>query len=168
MYVYPPLLCMLHLYNILNYKYLICFANRQIPTYNGQFNQKATSRYCLSILGAYCPLTRLCFRVRFRRMIKIKGGYHDMNVNINVDYEPLTYLETIPASCLHLPYPKNLDSDHEVYHTSPRLKGGATLHRFRNAAGVEYSAIYVGRVEQKSAQREREFIIIIDWYLYCL
>lgn len=91
-----------------------------------------------------------------------------MNVNINVDYEPLTYLETIPASCLHLPYPKNLDSDHEVYHTSPRLKGGATLHRFRNAAGVEYSAIYVGRVEQKSAQREREFIIIIDWYLYCL
>lgn len=87
-----------------------------------------------------------------------------MNVNINVDYEPLTYVGTIPASCL--PHP--LDSDHEVYHTSPWLKGGATLHRFRNAAGVEYSAIYVGRAEQKSAERAHEYIIIIDWYLYCV
>lgn len=91
-----------------------------------------------------------------------------MNVNININYEPLTYVETIPASCLRLPYPKNLDSDHEVYHTSPRLKGGATLHRFRNAAGVEYSAIYIGRAEQKSAERAHEYVIIIDWYLYCM
>ena len=44
MYVYPPLLYLLHLYTILNYKYLICFANRQIPIYNGQFNQKAPQK----------------------------------------------------------------------------------------------------------------------------
>ena len=44
MYVYPPLLYLLHLYTILNYKYLICFANRQITIYNGQFNQKAPQK----------------------------------------------------------------------------------------------------------------------------
>ena len=74
MYI-PPLLCMLHLYNILNYKYLICFANRQIPIYNGQFNQKAPPRYLFVQSRAYLSARLSIFWCMIKQ--KDKGGYHE-------------------------------------------------------------------------------------------
>ena len=61
------ILYLLHLYTILNYKYLICFANRQIPTYNRQFNQKPPQDTCLSSLEHICPLAYLCFGVELSK-----------------------------------------------------------------------------------------------------
>ena len=39
------------------------------------------------------------------------------------------------------------------------------LHRFKVADGTEYSGIYTGAIEQKSAEREHEDMIIKDWIL---
>lgn len=85
---------------------------------------------------------------------KIRPSKEDIN------YEPLVYWETIPADCF--PFQ---DSDHHVFLTPPPLRGGAMLHRFKVADGTEYSGIYTGAIEQKSAEREHEDMIIKDWIL---
>ena len=48
------------------------------------------------------------------------------------------------------------DSPHEVYTDDLLKRYGAELHRFTNAAGVEYSAIYRNGIEEMSDPRERE------------
>lgn len=48
------------------------------------------------------------------------------------------------------------DSEHEVFTDDLLKRYGAELHRFTNAAGVPYSAIYRNCVEEMSDPRERE------------
>ena len=49
------------------------------------------------------------------------------------------------------------DSPHEVYSIDGLLdRHAVTLHRFDNAAGVPYSAVYRNGVEEMSDPRERE------------
>ena len=48
------------------------------------------------------------------------------------------------------------DSPHEVYTDDLLRLYDAELHRFTNAAGVAYSAIYRNGVEEMSDPRERE------------
>lgn len=48
------------------------------------------------------------------------------------------------------------DSPHEVYTDDLLRLYDAELHRFTNAAGTEYSAIYRNGVEEMSDPRERE------------
>ena len=48
------------------------------------------------------------------------------------------------------------DSPHEVYTDDLLRLYDAELHRFTNAAGVEYSAIYRNGIEEMSDPRERE------------
>lgn len=49
---------------------------------------------------------------------------------------------------------ENGDSEHEIVDCSELKKG--ELHRFKNAAGVEYSAIYVHGEERYSIERDGE------------
>lgn len=61
-------------------------------------------------------------------------------------------------------WPRNavLDStSHKVYDAD--LIHNATLHRFNNMAGVPYSAIYVGRDERLSCERDHEQKMIDYW-----
>lgn len=53
------------------------------------------------------------------------------------------------------------DTPHDVYDADLRLD--ATLHRFNNAAGCAYSAIYVGDDEVWNHVREREADMIAAW-----
>ena len=64
-----------------------------------------------------------------------------MNINVDINYEPLVYWETIPADCF--PFQ---DSDHHVFLTTPPLRGGAMLHRFKVADGTEYSRGWSDRI----------------------
>lgn len=48
------------------------------------------------------------------------------------------------------------DTAHEVYIDDYLWMFGAELHRFKNAAGVPYSAIYRYGEEMMSSERERE------------
>lgn len=48
------------------------------------------------------------------------------------------------------------DSPHEVYTDDLLRLYDAELHRFTNAAGAEYSAIYRNGIEEMSDPRERE------------
>lgn len=41
-----------------------------------------------------------------------------------------------------------------------KLNGGGVLHRFHNASGIAYSAIYIGDFEVYSNVREREDFMI--------
>lgn len=50
---------------------------------------------------------------------------------------------------------------HDVFDAG--LKGGAKLHRFKNSSGVEYSAIYIGNVEQAYHYRSKEEGMIEWW-----
>lgn len=50
---------------------------------------------------------------------------------------------------------------HEIFDAG--LKGGARLHRFKNRAGVDYSAIYIGENEYASHERSRESDMIRWW-----
>lgn len=53
------------------------------------------------------------------------------------------------------------DSPHEVYSIDGLLdRHAVTLHRFDNAAGVPYSAVYRNGVEEMSAERERESVML--------
>lgn len=54
-----------------------------------------------------------------------------------------------------------LDSQHTI--AQVELNGGAELHRFKNNAGVDYSAIYVGDNEMMSCERYREQDMIEHW-----
>ena len=57
---------------------------------------------------------------------------------------------------------KNLkDSDHKIFDF--KLRRDARLHRFENAAGNPYSAIYVGNCEYFSCSRKDEKNMIIYW-----
>lgn len=56
-------------------------------------------------------------------------------------------------------YPDN--EIHAVYDAN--LKGNATLHRFVNPGGDDYSAIYLGDAEQGSQVRSRESAMIEWW-----
>lgn len=53
------------------------------------------------------------------------------------------------------------DKDFEFIESD--LKHGARLARFRNPAGVEYSAIYVGNLEYASQERAKENAMI-KWF----
>lgn len=53
------------------------------------------------------------------------------------------------------------DSDHQVY--AAGLEVYAELHRFENPAGEPYSAIYVGREEKCSCERDHEHRMIDYW-----
>ena len=78
-----------------------------------------------------------------------------------VDIPEFIYLESIPAEDF---YPRNaaLDSTpHKVYDAG--LKNYANLHRFLNKAGEPYSAIYVGRDERLSCERDHEQGMIDYW-----
>lgn len=48
------------------------------------------------------------------------------------------------------------DSEHEVFTDDLLKRYGAELHRFTNAAGVPYSAIYRNGIEEMSDPQERE------------
>lgn len=48
------------------------------------------------------------------------------------------------------------DSEHDVYTDDLLKRYGAELHRFTNAAGVAYSAIFRNGIEEMSDPRERE------------
>lgn len=52
------------------------------------------------------------------------------------------------------------DSPHRIV---KKLEGNAELHRFRNAAGVDYSAIYVGNLEVWSRERTDEEEMLKQW-----
>ena len=71
-----------------------------------------------------------------------------------LDIPEFIHLKSIPAEDF---YPRNaaLDSTpHKVYDAG--LKHYAHLHRFQNKVGVPYSAIYVGREERLSCERDYE------------
>ena len=57
--------------------------------------------------------------------------------------------------------PQHNDSEHEVLDAG--LRKGAKLHRFTNAAGVEYSAVYLGRMEALSCERDYERDMVNFW-----
>ena len=48
------------------------------------------------------------------------------------------------------------DTPHEVFTDDLLKRYGAEIHRFTNAAGVPYSAIYRAGIEEMSDPRERE------------
>lgn len=52
------------------------------------------------------------------------------------------------------------DSEHDVYTNDLLKRYGAELHRFTNAAGVPYSAIYRNGVEEMSDPQEHESSMI--------
>ena len=54
------------------------------------------------------------------------------------------------------------DTRHEIA-SDVKLKGGATLHRFKNAGDVSYSAIYVDGLEEASSVREHEKAMVEWW-----
>ena len=55
-------------------------------------------------------------------------------------------------------------SEYEVHQIADmELNGGATLHRFNNIAGVDYSAIYLDGREVLSCERERESSMVDYW-----
>ena len=67
----------------------------------------------------------------------------------------------------YLPYdrlcfPKRI-RDHEHIIIDAGLEGNALLHRFVNAGGCEYSAIYYAKREIWSQVRERERFMIRAW-----
>lgn len=78
-------------------------------------------------------------------------------LNANCDMKSIIEIDRIPADVLQ----HKSDSEHVVY--AVPLKGGATLHRFKNAAGSEYSAIYVGISEQMNNPRELEYAMMLYW-----
>ena len=53
------------------------------------------------------------------------------------------------------------DSEHRIFEVT--LRKGARLHRFINAGGVPYSAIYIGHYERFSCVREHEQQMIDYW-----
>lgn len=53
------------------------------------------------------------------------------------------------------------DTTHEIFNAN--LKNGAFLHRFRNKAGVPYSAIYLKGYEVKNTPRELEQRMICSY-----
>lgn len=58
-------------------------------------------------------------------------------------------------------YPELISSDHVLYDAN--LKYGATLHRYLNRAGYEYSAIYTGMKEWLTCERKYEQGMIDCW-----
>ena len=77
------------------------------------------------------------------------------------DIPEYVFLESIPAEnfCQRN---TSLDSTpHKVYDAG--LKYYANLHRFLNKAGVPYSAIYIGRDELLSCERNHEQRMINYW-----
>lgn len=54
------------------------------------------------------------------------------------------------------------DTEHAIISTVI-LKKNARLHRFKNKAGVEYSAIYYNGNEELSCEREKEKDMIEYW-----
>ena len=59
-------------------------------------------------------------------------------------------------------YGRDGDTEHEVV-TGVELKGGARLHRFVNAGGVPYSAIYLHGVECWNNPRDDEKRLVSMW-----
>lgn len=53
-------------------------------------------------------------------------------------------------------FDRGRDSAHEVYSNDLFKRDNIELHRFCNAKGVAYSAIYRGNYEEMSAPRESE------------
>ena len=85
-------------------------------------------------------------------------SYEDM---LNDDHEIIEYItlcEVSPLNCF--PGYKD-DSTHIVIDAA--LERGALLHRFRNAADAECSAIYIGTVEHWWTYRADEARLIREW-----
>lgn len=57
---------------------------------------------------------------------------------------------------------RSTDSEHEIIY-DVSLVNNARLHRFVNAGGDEYSAIYQGQIEIWSCERAHEAQMIKDW-----
>lgn len=55
-----------------------------------------------------------------------------------------------------------LDSNHIIV-TDVEVAHNGVLHRFKNLAGVPYSAIYVGEIEMYSCPREDESRMVQYW-----
>ena len=51
----------------------------------------------------------------------------------------------------------------ELHEIVKDVSKGGVLHRFKNRAGVLYSAIYVGNTEMFSAPREKENAMLEYW-----
>ena len=79
-------------------------------------------------------------------------------LNDSLDICGYTYLGDVSPLTL---IPQHGDYGHSVYNANLRL--GATLHRFLNRGGYEYSAIYVGNEEVFSCERDREDGMILCW-----
>lgn len=85
-------------------------------------------------------------------------SYEDM---LNDDLEIIEYITLDEVSpCNYFPGNKD-DSTHIIIDAA--LKRGALLHRFRNAADAECSAIYIGSVEHWWTYREDEARLIREW-----
>ena len=54
------------------------------------------------------------------------------------------------------------DSPHKII-SDVRLSGGAKLHRFKNGAGVKYSAIVQNGIELWNCERKRESAMVEKW-----
>lgn len=85
-------------------------------------------------------------------------SYEDM---LNDDYEIIEYI-TLGEISPHNRFPGSQgDSNHIVIDAA--LKRGALLHRFKNAADVECSAIYIGTEEHWWTYRDDEARLIREW-----
>ena len=79
----------------------------------------------------------------------------------DADIPEFQLLEIIPAEECDGGFAAEDGLSHRVY--DAKLIHGATLHRFRNLAGIAYSAIYVGKEEIFSCERSREEDMIRQW-----
>jgi len=79
------------------------------------------------------------------------------NDNITLNESAHTDENSIKLVCNH----NRSDSKHKIFDSKLRL--GAKLHRFTNASGETYSAIYVGNYEYFSCPRKDEKDMIIYW-----
>lgn len=81
-----------------------------------------------------------------------------------------TSLETLTDDAVCIPVihevegiPKDVLQDSDHIFCDAELRKGAVLHRFKNPAGVLYSAIYIGTHEIYSCERAHEQQMINYW-----
>lgn len=81
-------------------------------------------------------------------------------VYIHINYEVENIQKNVTLTDVVFPQGKQ-DSDHIL--CDDNLPKGAVLHRFKNPAGVPYSAIYIGNREIFSCERAHEQQMIDYW-----
>jgi len=92
-----------------------------------------------------------------KRICQLFGASIDELMNDDREVTAIYKIDEYPIFDL----PGCLDGDHRIYDAD--LKHEGVLHRFENAAGVPYSAIYRGGREWFSCERDREKGMIDYW-----